>query len=92
MESSLSFTTRCALRLQCARWKMIDRGHFTAAIALARKMLDLGVDPNAVDSFGNNALLRAPDGFSSTPLPVQVFLTVWKMRPSIAICEKSLQV
>jgi ankyrin repeat protein len=39
--------------------KKIDRGHFTTAVALVRKMLDMGADPNAVDSFGNNALLRA---------------------------------
>jgi len=39
--------------------KMVDRDNFTAAIALVRRMLELGVDPNAVDSFGNNALLRA---------------------------------
>ncbi len=44
----------------CARdGKVADRGHFTAAIGLIRRMLDLGVDPNAIDSYGNNALLRA---------------------------------
>jgi len=48
---------------------------FTAAIALARKMLDLGFDPNAVASFGNTPPAPA-DGFSSTPLLDQVFLTV----------------
>jgi ankyrin repeat protein len=39
--------------------RMKDRGHFTAAIALVRRMLSMGVDPYAVDSFGNNSMLRA---------------------------------
>src|SRR5437763_1095064 len=30
--------------------KIVDHDHFPAAIALIRRMLDLGVDPNAVDS------------------------------------------
>ena len=32
---------------------------FDVAIGLVRRMLSMGVDPNAVDSYGNNALLRA---------------------------------
>ena len=39
--------------------KIIAGDHFTSAIALVRRMLNGGVDPNAVDSFGNNSLLRA---------------------------------
>jgi ankyrin repeat protein len=39
--------------------KTTDSGNFTAAVALLRKMLDLGVDPNTIDSYGNNPLLRA---------------------------------
>jgi ankyrin repeat protein len=34
-------------------------GNFETALGLVRKMLSMGVDPNSVDSYGNNALLRA---------------------------------
>ncbi len=36
-----------------------DRGRYSAAIALVKRMLDAGVAPNAVDSYGNTCLLRA---------------------------------
>jgi ankyrin repeat protein len=39
--------------------QIVDHDHFTAAIALVRRLLDLGADPNAVDSNGNTALIRA---------------------------------
>jgi hypothetical protein len=32
---------------------------FETALGLVRKMLSMGVNPNAVDSYGNSALLRA---------------------------------
>ena len=37
---------------------ILDRGNFTAAVTLVRRLLNLGADPNAVDSYGNSALLR----------------------------------
>jgi pentatricopeptide repeat protein len=36
-----------------------DNGKFETALGLLRRMLSMGVNPNAVDSYGNNALLRA---------------------------------
>ncbi len=36
-----------------------DGGKFEQALALIRRMLAMGVDPNATDSYGNTALLRA---------------------------------
>ena len=36
-----------------------DGEKFEQALALIRRMLAMGVDPNATDSYGNNALLRA---------------------------------
>src|SRR3954462_9194450 len=38
--------------------KIVAHDHFTAAIGLIRKLLDLGADPNAVDSYGNTPLMR----------------------------------
>src|SRR5205807_725345 len=35
------------------------KDHFKDAIALIKRMLKLGADPNAVDSYGNNCLIRA---------------------------------
>jgi len=38
---------------------IVDRGYFATAFSLVQRMLELGADPNAFDSYGNNSLLRA---------------------------------
>jgi len=60
-------------------------------MALVRRMLELGVDPNAVDSYGNNALLRALMDSRQRLVLDPGFLTMSKMSRSTAISVRYLK-
>jgi ankyrin repeat protein len=48
-----------AAAFNARKWEADDPAKFEKAIALVRRLLQLGADPNATDSYGNTCLLRA---------------------------------